>query len=378
MKIGVYLLGANGNIATTLTTGTFQYKKKNRRPIGLLTELDEVKVIGHKFPTPKNVFFAGCDINKLDHIEAAYNNNTVAHPLIKTVANNLAKIDILHLSKNDLLSSAIVYRKIVFHINKFKRTKKLDCVIVVNLTSTTGDKIAAKKFQREKKLQRAIKNNEPIPFGIIYAYAAIIAGAPYINFTPNVSCEIPAIIEAANTYGIPICGKDGKTGQTLYKLILASLFKWRNLLVHSWYSTNMLGNNDGKALQKKENLRLKYDTKASGLFNILKYTIDQQIHIHYIMHKGDAKEAWDSIEFSGWLDIPMSMKINWLGHDSALAAPLVFDLVRLMHLFYTKKIKGLVPELGCFFKAPHKSTTADFSAQINQLLDKLRSLKSKI
>ncbi len=186
-----------------------------------------------------------------------------------------------------------------------------------------------------------------------YLYAACKLGLPHCNFTPSLS-KIPALQELAERSGVPLAGEDGKTGQTLLKTVLAPAFVIRQLHVDGWYSTNILGNNDGLVLNDPESNKTKVESKSKVLDDILGYKVEShQVHIHYYKPRGDAKEAWDNIDLVGFLGERMQLKVDFLCKDSILAAPLVIDLVRLLDLAKRNKERGIQRQMSVFFKAPY-------------------------
>ncbi|UCD79214.1 MAG: inositol-3-phosphate synthase [Desulfobacterales bacterium] len=191
---------------------------------------------------------------------------------------------------------------------------------------------------------------------LAYTLAAIAAGVPVVNFTPNI-VEIPAVLDEAVEKGVPVAGRDGKTGQTYLKVVLASALKARHLLIDGWYSLNILGNADGANLMDPDRAAGKLSNKTSLLDDILGYAVGEnygasahKVHIDYYPPRGDAKEAWDVIDFKGLFGLPMSIRINLLGRDSILAAPLVLDLARWVAALQMAGRSGPVPELGFYFK----------------------------
>lgn len=207
-----------------------------------------------------------------------------------------------------------------------------------------------------------------------YVLASLEAGIPVVNFTPNV-VEIPAVIAAATRNHVPICGRDGKTGQTYFKVVLASAFKARNLMIDGWYSLNILGNSDGANLMDPDRCAGKLANKTQLLDDILEYPVGavygspcHKVHIDYYPPRGDAKEAWDVIDFKGLFGLPMSLRLNLQGRDSILAAPMVLDLARWMAALKLAGISGLIPEMGFYFKKPLGETPAlTFQDQIQRL-----------
>ena len=186
----------------------------------------------------------------------------------------------------------------------------------------------------------------------------MLSGVPVVNFTPN-EIEIPSLLHEAVERGVPLAGRDGKTGQTYLKVVLASALKARRLYVDGWYSLNILGNADGKNLMEPGKAEGKLMNKTEILDEILGYPVGERyqaaahkVHIDYYPPRGDAKEAWDVIDFLGLFGLPMSLRLNLQGRDSILAAPLVLDLARWMAVLQKAGKSGLVPELGFYFKKP--------------------------
>jgi myo-inositol-1-phosphate synthase len=188
---------------------------------------------------------------------------------------------------------------------------------------------------------------------MLYAYAAIAEGVPYGNFTPSVAADIPALIEFAEKQNVPIAGKDGKTGPTFIKTVLAPALKARALKVEGWYSTNILGNRDGLALSNEDSLASKIKTKGSVLDDILGYEVEDHIvDIRYYRPRGDNKEAWDNVDITGFLGQPMQIKVNFLCKDSILAAPLAIEIARCLDLARQRGEGGMQEQLSVFFKLP--------------------------
>ncbi|MFW6080947.1 MAG: inositol-3-phosphate synthase [Desulfosalsimonas sp.] len=227
-------------------------------------------------------------------------------------------------------------------------------------------------LQKFSSLSQVYENAGQVPADIVYAAAAIEAEIAIVNFTPN-DIEIPALVNEAEERGVPMCGKDGKTGQTYFKVVLASAFRARKLRVNGWYSLNILGNADGENLMDPANAACKLDNKTGVLEEVLGYCPGEKpygrsshrVHIDYYPPRGDAKEAWDVVDFEGIFGLPMSMRVNLQGRDSVLAAPMVIDLARWMAALGFAKRSGPVPELAFFFKKPAgRSAPVSFENQI--------------
>ena len=242
----------------------------------------------------------------------------------------------------------------------FKAKNNLDRVVVIDLSSTSQpimpNALHLTKSAFEEALSQPFASTQEtnaINASMLYAYAGIKQHCHLINFTPTTAFDVPALIDFAEQQKVLLCGKDGKTGQTLYKTAIAPIFAQRGLKVNGWYSTNILGNRDGEVLNHPIYKQSKIQTKSSVLAEILGYDdFDHQVHIHYYKPRGDAKEAWDNIDIEGWFSKKMQMKINWLGWDSILAAPLVLDLIRWVCFFESFGYQGVLPQVASYFKYP--------------------------
>jgi myo-inositol-1-phosphate synthase len=203
-------------------------------------------------------------------------------------------------------------------------------------------------------------NDESIAPSMLYAYAALMEGIPFANGAPNLTADIPALDTLAIDRGVPICGKDFKTGQTLMKTVLAPMLKARMLGLSGWYSTNILGNRDGEVLDDPESFKTKEESKLGVLEYILQPQLYPELYrdayhkvrINYYPPRGDNKEGWDNIDIFGWLDYPMQVKIDFLCRDSILAAPLLLDLALFLDLAKRAGMKGIQEWLSFYFKSP--------------------------
>jgi myo-inositol-1-phosphate synthase len=226
---------------------------------------------------------------------------------------------------------------------------------MINLAST--EKAVdrdSEMFASLESFEQALDTNAPeISPAMFYAYAAIAEGVPFANFTPSVAADVPALVEFARQQNVPIAGKDGKTGQTMMKTVIAPGLRARALKVEGWYSTNILGNRDGLALSDPESLKSKINTKGSVLDEILGYKVeDHLVDIRYYRPRGDNKESWDNIDITGFLGQPMQIKINFLCKDSILAAPLVIEITRILDLAHRRGESGVQEQMSVFFKLP--------------------------
>lgn len=398
-KIGIWLIGAKGGVATSVTVGLVALKKGMCGPTGLVTHLPMFE--GLDLPDYGDFVIGGHDIRTTTlHAEAmqlASNNHALDGSLVDRMKTDLDKIDKNHRSGTlvnvgstiEKFATAELRKKaetpraaierIQADLKAFAADHKLDQVIMVNLASTEppieDDALPAKWKDLEKLLDKPRKC--PLAASSIYAIAALDLGYPYINFTPSLGSAPPAIQELAIERGTCHIGHDGKTGETLLKSALAPMFAARNLQVMSWVGHNIFGNMDGKVLDDPSNKKTKVRSKDRLLHQILGYSPQTLVSIEYIESLGDWKTAWDHIHFKGFLGTPMVMQFTWQGCDSLLAAPLVIDLVRLTELASRQGETGLLTFLASFFKSPLGTVQHDFVRQFQMLEAWVEAQKAK-
>jgi myo-inositol-1-phosphate synthase len=229
-------------------------------------------------------------------------------------------------------------------------------------------------------------NDKSVPPSMLYAYAALKEDVPFINGAPNLTVDVPAMAELAHTAGVPIGGKDFKSGQTLLKTVLAPMLKARMLGLQGWYSTNILGNRDGEVLDDPDSFRTKEESKLGVLEHILQPSLYPQLYgdihhkvrINYYPPRGDNKEGWDNLDIFGWLGYPMQIKVDFLCRDSILAAPMALDLVLFTDLAQRAGLKGVQEWLSFYFKSPQHAPSVypehDLFIQQTKLKNTLRWL----
>jgi myo-inositol-1-phosphate synthase len=364
-KLGIAIIGLGGAVGTTMVAGIELIKKGLIGREGLpLADLDED--LTKDLAKYENIVFAGWDLNEVDLAEAATEHDVLTHKQFIEVEKELTQIKpwpaignknfLSNIEGENLVSGnnqRQTIEQIKNNLQEFKQT--CDDVVVINLAST--EKLADETKEIFGSLENFEKgldeNSSEISPAMLYAYAALSANVPYGNFTPSVSADIPALIEFAEQQKVPIAGKDGKTGQTFIKTVLAPALKTRALKIDGWYSTNILGNRDGLALSNEDSLASKIKTKASVLRSILGYEVEDHIvDIRYYRPRGDNKEAWDNIDFTGFLGQSMQLKVNFLCKDSILAAPLAIEIARCLDLAKKRGDFGIQEQLSVFFKLP--------------------------
>ena len=362
-KLGVAVIGLNGAVASTAAAGMAAMRAGRNDTAGLpLADRAAAGLIDYR-----DVEFAGWDLDGRTLAEAAGANDVVAPSLLEETRGELASIrprpavGSLDFCKNidgDNKMAPDGHRASVAQIRRdldtFCETRGFDDLVVVNLASTERLPDTDGLLTDLDRFERGLDENDPaISPAMLYAYAAIDHAVPYANFTPSVAADAAALTQFAEARGVPIAGKDGKTGQTMMKTVIAPALRDRALHVDGWFSTNILGNSDGLALDDPASLASKVDTKKSVLDQILGYPVEDHIvMIHYYRPRGDEKEAWDNIDLTGFLGEKMQIKLNFLCKDSILAAPLVVEIARVLDLAAKRGEGGVQEQMGLFFKLP--------------------------
>ena len=383
-NLGVAIIGLGGAVATTAIAGSLLLKKGIHSKAGLpLAEFDQLDLTKYE-----NLVFRGWDLYDSNLNEAARHHAVLDKEQLQAVEGELSEIKPWPAVSNKEFCEGVALKdedrtvslkdqvqKITRDIQSFEKEINAP-VIIINLASTEhAIDMDNKYFATLAGFEEGLESNvEDISPAMLYAYAAIKNGNPYANFTPSVAVDIPALVEFAEKQNVPVAGKDGKTGQTFIKTVIAPSLRARALKVDGWFSTNILGNRDGEALDKPKSLQSKLNTKGTVLDSCLNYPVENHVvHIHYYKPRGDNKEAWDNIDVSGFLDHKMQIKVNFLCKDSILAAPLVIEIARCLELASRKAEGGILQELGVFFKSPLTAKGEDiehrFEIQQLQLLD---------
>ena len=411
-KLGVLIVGASGAVATTFIAGTFAIRKNLSKPIGSISQMATIRLgkrSENRFPKIKDIvpiadlndiIFGGWDIRD----ENAYDSCRIAEVLeerdlagIKSELeqirpmpavfdrNYVKRLDGHHVktgkNKKDLVE------QVREDIRKFKQQNNCQRLVVIWCGSTEIYIPISEVHKTLEQLDKGLQENHPdIAPSLIYAYAAITEGVPFINGAPNLTVDIPAVWELARKHKIPICGKDFKTGQTMLKTVLAPMFKTRMLGLSGWFSTNILGNRDGEVLDDPGSFKTKEESKLSVIETILQPELYPELYgevfhkvrINYYPPRKDNKEGWDNIDIFGWMGYPMQIKVDFLCRDSILAAPLCLDLVLFIDLAQRCGFHGIQSWLSFYFKSPmHDNNTVpehDLFIQSVKLKNTLRTI----
>lgn len=384
-RLGLWIIGALGDVATTAIVGARAIARGLASTTGLVTELAELA------PLPlcplSGFVFGGHDIRSGGCLEAARaleaDIQSFGPALIEALAPELAAIDgnirpglaagcsealranlAADLPRGESGDQAV--GRLRADLRAFAEAHELDRVVVVHLTSTEPSRPPSAALEQVDALMAALDGPaDTLPASVLYALAAIEEGAPFVNFTPCIGSSAPALIDLAEARGVCHAGRDGKTGETLMRTVLAPMFLARNLRVLSWSGFNVLGNRDGRVLADPGANEAKTRGKDAVLRSILGDHLDDSLtRIDYVPSLKDWKTAWDLIHFEGFLGTKMSLQFTWQGADSALAAPLVLDLARLLALAQDAGQRGVIPDLACFFKAPMGGAGNSFPEQV--------------
>ena len=413
-KVGLLLVGL-GAVSTTTIAGILAIRKGLAKPIGALTQMGTVRLgkrtearspaISEFVPMAglDSLVFGGWDIFEDDCYEAARTAGVLEPALLDQVKDELAAIkpwpavfDRQYVKRLDGpnvkkgKTKKDLAEQLIDDIRRFKAAHGLDRMVLIWCGSTEVFMTESPAHQSLAAFEKGLEANDPsIPSSMIYAYAAIREGLPYANAAPNLSADVPALLELAQRTGSPLAGKDLKTGQTLLKTIIAPGLKARLLGVAGWYSTNILGNRDGEVLDDPESFKTKEESKKSVLDYILQPNLYPDLYsdlhhvvrINYYPPRGDNKEGWDNIDIVGWLGYPMQLKINFLCRDSILAAPIVLDLALLLDLAKRVGFSGIQEWLSFYFKSPMHARGLypehDLFIQLMKLKNTLRHIRGE-
>ncbi len=407
--LGVLLPGM-GAVASTFIAGVLAARKGLKPPIGSLSQMAHIRLgsrdagrnprIRDFVPLARldDIVFGGWDPLTVNALEACRTSGVLEAADLAPIAAELEAIvpmpavfDRRWVSRLEGVRVKTLSSKwdqalaLIDDIATFKAQHGCDRLVMVWCGSTEAYQEPSAMHQSLAAFEQGLRDNDAnISPSQIYAYASLKSGVPYANGAPNLSVDLPCMIEAARTFGVPIAGKDFKTGQTWMKTLLAPGIKARMLGLRGWYSTNILGNRDGEVLDDPENFKSKEVSKLGVLDAILQPTvypdlygnIDHVVRINYYPPRGDNKEGWDNIDIFGWLGYPMQIKVDFLCRDSILAAPIVLDLALFLDLAQRAGASGVQEWLSFYLKSPQPAGTApaehDLFIQQTKLKNTLR------
>ena len=413
-KLGVLLVGL-GAVSTTFIAGVEAIKQGLADPIGSLTQMGTIRLgkrTDNRVPPIKDfvplanlddLVFGAWDIFPDSAYDAAMHAGVLEKDLLHKLKKPLQKVKPIKAVFDQTYVKRLtgtnvkqgknkleLAKQLIEDIAEFKRKNKCDRLVMIWAASTEIFLKPHAVHRNLKTFEQAMReNHKAIAPSMVYAYAALKSGIPFANGAPNLTVDIPAMMDLANQQGVAVCGKDFKTGQTLMKTILAPGLKSRMLGLHGWYSTNILGNRDGEVLDDPDSFKTKEESKLSVLEYILQPEVYPQLYkdfshvvrINYYPPRGDNKEGWDNIDIFGWLGYKMQIKIDFLCRDSILAAPIVLDLALFLDLAQRMKMKGVQEWLSFYFKSPMTAPSLypehDIFIQLMKLKNTLRHLRGE-
>lgn len=384
-RLGVLMPGM-GAVATTFVGGVLAIGRGLGKPVGSLSQLGHLPLDDGAPASPTTIrdavplarlddlVFGGWDIFEEDMYKAAVTAGVLDHRILDRIRPDLEAIRpmpavfdrrFVARLKGGHVKSGKTYMDLADQlrsdIQDFKKANQVERLVMIWCGSTEAYLQPGSVHQSVDAFEAGLLSNAPnIAPSMIYAYAAICEGIPFANGAPNLTEEIPALQALAKQKGVPVSGKDFKTGQTMLKTVLAPALKARMLGVSGWFSTNILGNRDGEVLDEPQSLKAKEMTKLSALEHILEpdrfpdlyADLYHKVKINYYPPRGDNKEGWDNIDIFGWLGCPMQIKIDFLCRDSILAAPLVLDVALFLDLAARCGWHGYQDWLSFYYKRP--------------------------
>lgn len=369
----VAVAGLCGSVGSTLAAGIGSLGGEIPH-LGMTTESPLIRALGVEFLDLKSVLLDGWDILDEDLRSVCMRQSICPREVIEKSGEFLQRLTPrmgVHAGVPDI---ADWIQREAEWLRLRKEKEGFDHLIIVNLCPTEPPFLQSIAWSLDWDHLRSL-SKEALPVSAIYFRLAIEARAHFINFTPN-RAEVPVLRELAEREELIYAGRDGKTGQTFIKTVLAPAFRDRNLNIDGWFSLNLLGNHDGHTLAESQAGKTKIASKSQCLSSILGYQPggedpSHQVSIHFYKPRGDAKEAWDTIDFRGFLGVPMQLKLNWLGQDSILAAPLIIDLVRLVVFAAETGYHGALESASYFFKDPVLSPLTTTQHAVPQQFDML-------
>jgi myo-inositol-1-phosphate synthase len=362
---GVWLVGARGSVAVTAIAGAAALRAGLVEPIGCVTASAEFASAG--LPDYADLVFGGHDVSDVSVLKQAAElaaDGVLPAGLPTAVADDLhaadAAIRPVRPRADDTRPARERISGLIADLDEFRTARRLRRVVVVNVASTEPPVPEHSCHRRLADLETALDRDEAeLPPSSEYAYAALRAGCPYADFTPSTGARLPALDELARSVGLPYAGSDAKTGETLLVSALAPMLTARALRVRSWSGTNLLGGGDGATLADAGAAASKTASKRRGLDRLLGTQVEGRTHIDNVPSQGGWKTAWDHVGFEGFLGVRMTMQLTWQGCDSALAAPLVLDLARLLARAHETGAAGAFAPAAFYFKDPVPAGAAD-------------------
>jgi len=387
-KLGVLTPGM-GAVASTFIAGVLAARQSGEPPLGSVSQMAHIRLGTREegrnplikdfapIATLDDIVFGGWDPISANALEAARTCGVLEEKDLAPISSELEGIVAMDAvfdrkwvsrlegtrvkTETNMWDQAMA---LMADIENFRIENECDRLVMVWCGSTEAFQEPSEVHDSIEAFEAGMKaNDENISPSQLYVYAALQSNVPFANGAPNLSTDLPCMLELSKRNGVPIAGKDFKTGQTLMKTLIAPGLKARMLGLRGWYSTNILGNRDGEVLDAPENFKTKEESKLGVLHKILEPevypelygNVDHVVRINYYPPRGDNKEGWDAIDIFGWMGYPMQIKIDFLCRDSILAAPIVLDLALFMDLAIRAGESGVQEWLSFYLKAPQSA-----------------------
>jgi myo-inositol-1-phosphate synthase len=385
-KLGILTPGL-GAVATTFMAGVESIRRGHTKPIGSLTQMATIRLgkrTENRAPLIKDfvpltalsdIVFGAWDPISDDAYTAAKKAGVLTSDHLEPIKDFMSAIKpmsaafesrfVTRLLGVNNVKTGPTYRDIAEQLRadmrNFKAANGCDRLVIVWCASTEAYIQPGPQHATIEAFEAAMAANDPaIAPSMLYAWAALMENVPFCNGAPNLTVDLPCFLKLANDRGVPVSGKDFKTGQTWMKTVIAPGLKARMLGLAGWYSTNILGNRDGEVLDDPASFKTKEESKLSVLHDILQPDVypdlykdfSHVVRINYYPPRGDNKEGWDNIDIVGWMGYPMQIKVNFLCRDSILAAPIVLDLALFSDFAHRAGMKGIQEWLSFYYKSP--------------------------
>ncbi|WP_031470154.1 inositol-3-phosphate synthase [Sciscionella sediminilitoris] len=369
-RVGLWFFGARGSVAVTAICGLAAVRKGLYPATGCVTETLDLPEC---FPNWSQLVVGGHDVVDVPLVKRAEllaADGLLPNDAVRAVGDELEAVEkeLRTGYQRGAQEQGTAADRIGGEIAEFRDRHRLDRVVVVNVTSTEPPVPDQPEHHDLTALERTLgEGRDVLPVTALGCYASLRAGCGYVEFTPSPGIRYPALAELALRQRVPYAGADAKTGQTLLRSVLAPMFAARALPVRSWSGTNLLGGGDGANLGDAERAAGKLASKGQVLESLLGADIPAPLHIDNVAELGERKVSWDYISFEGFLGARMNLQLSWDGYDSALAAPLVLDLARLVAGAQARGESGPLGALGFYFKEPVGSAELRLAQQAEQL-----------
>src|SRR5208282_97294 len=219
-KLGVMIPGM-GAVATTFVAGVEAVRKGISAPIGSLTQMGHIRLgkrTDGRSPKVKDfvplaglddLVFTGWDIFEDDMYAAAGKAGVLDRSLLEQVKpflssikprkavfdkNYVKKLDGPNVKKGK--NKMDLAEQLRDDIRDFKKSSGADRLVTMWCGSTESYIEPTEAHQSVKSFEKAMRDNdEMIAPSMIYAYASLMEGVPFANGAPNLTVDLPVMLE---------------------------------------------------------------------------------------------------------------------------------------------------------------------------------------